>query len=394
MKTKELFVSYFVLFVLMFNAGCFVCYKGVADKQGINLIQDSLLKADIWEAVSTSTHNFNTDLCFWKNEFYLIYQNSEYHLFSPKSKLVLLKSRNCKNWTLVKEFLSKDYELRDPKFAKINNKLFIYALPNLEISPTPFTTVFTFSSDGIEWKEFEETDEHGWLFWRPRTFNDKVWYVSAYWNEHGKCALFKTVDGIKWEFVSMIYEGEHCDETALEFTSQGDMYITSRLEGDLNWDGGSFTASTLIAKASYSFTEWKYKKTHTTRLDGPVLWRHDSLIFAAGRYEPDIQISSFGMGSIFNVKRTAIYLLVEDSLVLLKVLPSGGDTSYPGIAEKDGEIYMSYYTNDPNIECTWSVGCFLPTKIMMAKFQIDDLKTAALINSDLINNLSITVNVK
>lgn len=97
------------------------------------------------------------------------------------------------------------------------------------------------------------------------------------------------------------------------------------------------------------------------------------------------------MGSIFNVKRTAIYLLLHDSLVLLLILPSGGDTSYPGIAQKNDEIYISYYTNDPNIECTWSIGCFLPTKIMIVKLGINDLTTIALFNSSDKNNLR-TVN--
>jgi len=62
--------------------------------------------------------------------------------------------------------------------------------------------------------------------------------------------------------------------------------------------------------------------------------------------------------------------------VLIKVLPSSGDTSYPGVVVKDGNVYLSYYTNDPGIECSWSIGSFLPTEILIAKFKVNELKAA------------------
>jgi hypothetical protein len=54
--------------------------------------------------------------------------------------------------------------------------------------------------------------------------------------------------------------------------------------------------------------------------------------------------------------------LLEDTLIPVKVLPSGGDTSYPGVIVKDGYVYLSYYANDPDLECSWSIGSFCRQK--------------------------------
>jgi hypothetical protein len=61
----------------------------------------------------------------------------------------------------------------------------------------------------------------------------------------------------------------------------------------------------------------------------------------------------------------------------MKVLPSSGDTSYPGVIVKNGYIYLSYYTNDPDIECSWSIGSFLPIRVLIAKFKVKEIELSA-----------------
>ncbi len=371
-----------ILVTTIILTGCFTFRNYGPGTESTDL--SKLVDPEIWTAVSDSKHNINTDLCFWHNKFYLVYQSSEFHLCSEKSRLILLCSDDCRNWVKVQEFIPTGCEYRDPKFAIINDKLFLFILPNFELSPAPFTTFYSFTENGYKWSTFSEINQKGWLFWRPKTFDNQSWYVTAYWHEHGKCALFNSKNGIDWKLVSIIYDGETCDETALEFSANGEIFITARLEGDLNWNGGSFTASTLIAHSVYPYKNWEYHKTHTSRLDGPALWRINNFIFAAGRYEPNINKSEFGIGSVLNIKRTAVYILSEDTLIPLIILPSSGDTSYPGVAVKDGEVYISYYTNEPDMEYIWAVGCFLPTKIMISKFSIDKLEAAAMnINSEM-----------
>ena len=96
--------------------------------------------------------------------------------------------------------------------------------------------------------------------------------------------LFKSPDGIDWEPVSQIYEGERNDETDFEFMPDGRIIATARLEGNGN-EWGDASASTLIAAASPPFERWSRAKSHVTRLDGPCLFPYNGRVYAVGRQQ-------------------------------------------------------------------------------------------------------------
>ena len=331
---------------------------------------DPDMQIEVWDAVTEDGHNFNTDLLLWNNYFYLIYQHSKTHLFDGDSKLVLLRSKNGKNWEKISEIKYAGVEFRDPKIAVINNTLFLYALKNFAYDPEPSQTFYATSKDGYYWSNFKEIEPRGFLFWKPKALDSITWYNTAYWNEHGKSILLKSNNGINWEIVSTIYEGETNDETALEFLSDGKIIITARLEADPAWHSGSINASTLIAYSYPPYTKWVKTKSYLARLDGPALVNVNNKIFAVGRFDPEGRNNWFGMSSVFGRKRTAIYLVDEDNLTLLTELPSCGDTSYPGIIEKNGFLYISYYTNDISKDYPWLMGMYSHTYIKIAKVKI------------------------
>lgn len=338
------------------------------------------LEMNDWDAVSDGTHNSNTDMILWKGEFLLIHASSPFHLGTAESKLVIRKSSDAKNWNKVVEldFESGD-DIRDPKFAIINGKLFLYAMANSGTIAKPYKTMYCTSSDGITWSEWADLKgdaEQGWLFWRPKTPDGQIFYVPAYWWEHGKSRLFKSVDGITWETISDIHEGETNDETAIEFYPDGTLICTARLEGitDINLIGDS-SGSTLISVAEAPYTEWKKTKSKLTRLDGPYLFEHDGEVYAAGRYEPDVRGLFAEMGSFMVRKRTSLFLVEETGLTYLSDLPSNGDTSYTGVVMKDGDVYISYYTNDINKDLTWLLGVISPSDIRIATMSLEHLKS-------------------
>jgi hypothetical protein len=55
-------------------------------------------------------------------------------------------------------------DIRDPKFAVIGGKLFLYALPNLGTMAAPEGTVLSTSDDAVHWTPFEPVEPAGWLF--------------------------------------------------------------------------------------------------------------------------------------------------------------------------------------------------------------------------------------
>jgi hypothetical protein len=334
------------------------------------------LEMETWDVVADGIHNSNTDLIHWNDFFYLVHQASPWHLASVRSRLIVLRSSDAHRWEKVAEFRVPGGELRDPKFAAIGARLFLYALRNVRLTAEPFTTLYTFSEDGVRWHPVTDIEPGGWLFWRPKTRDSTTWYVSVYWHEHGKSALLESNDGIHWSLVSRIYMGEKNDETAIEFLPDGRIISTARLEGSGSMFGDA-RASTLIAVASPPYGEWSYTKSYATRLDGPCLLPYGGRVFAIGRYQADRVPAFLEQGSVFSRKRTSLFLVEEDSLAYLSDLPSAGDTSYAGAVIVGDALYVCYYTSPIDRDYPWVVGMLTPTNIRMAMISLSSLAALA-----------------
>jgi hypothetical protein len=147
------------------------------------------LQFEHWDVVNDGLHNSNTDLIYWREAFYLVHAASPYHFANKKCKLVILRSPDAKNWLRIAGFGADGEDIRDPKFAAIGERLFLYALKNRDFKAEPYTSVYTVSEDGENWPHYQKIEPEGWLFWRPKTQDGKNWYVPAYWWKHGKSAL-------------------------------------------------------------------------------------------------------------------------------------------------------------------------------------------------------------
>jgi hypothetical protein len=335
---------------------------------------------DSWVAVS-GQHNSNTDLIFWNKTgvIYLIHDHRPFHLGSTDAKLMIWNSTDAHTWTKVSEFQVPGNDIRDPKFAIIGNRLFLYALKNLGIMATPYQTVYTYTDDGINWQPFQDISQAGWLFWRPKTNDNITWYVPAYWHEHGQSILLNSTDGINWNIVATINIGEGNDETAIEFLPDGRMICTARLEGIADSIFGNANASTLIATSSYPFTNWSsHIKSTVTRLDGPVLFSYENKTYAVGRNQIGPRTYFTELGSAFSRKRTSLYLVNETTgLTYITDLPSGGDTSYAGVVQNGTELYVSYYTSDITKDYSWVLGMVSDSNIRIAQINLTALNAFA-----------------
>jgi len=372
--SKSVRILFIYILILFFSYGTLLLYWSFRrNKSKVH----PKLKFKVWKAVSDGLHNSNTDLTFWNGKFYLIHAASPFHFGTEVCRLVLRRSVDATNWEIVKKFRIKDEDIRDPKFAIINNKMILYVLKNIGFDPEPYATVLASSLNAEDWSDWVEIKEYeGWLFWRPKSYDGKMWYMPTYWWEHGKSLLLKSSNGIRWEKVGIIYEGLKNDETAIEFLPDGRMICTARLEGTGNYFG-DITGCTLISVANKPYTKWKQTKSYVTRLDGPVLFSYNNKIYALGRYQPKIGFLT-KQGSILSRKRTSIFLVEEDKLLWLSDLPSAGDTSYGGVVIKDGYLYVCYYTNDIKKDIPWVLGMISQSDIMMVKIDLSSLEKIAL----------------
>jgi len=329
-----------------------------------------------WKAVSDGAHNSNTDLTYWNGNFYLCHQASPFHLGTSRSRMRLWRSPDAHRWDLVREFKPDQWEYRDPTFGQIGDRLFIYFLPNRDRNPEPFTTAFTWTLDGNEWAPVRDVANDGWLFWRPKTLDNKTWYVTAYWHEHGRSQLLKSSDGIDWETVSYIWEGERNDETDCECMADGRIISTARLEGAGTWRGDA-SGSTLISVAEPPYKTWSHVKSHVTRLDGPCLFAYNGRVYAVGRYQASFFPRYVEQGGLFAKKRTSLFEVQPEKLTHLTDLPSAGDTSYAGIAIRGDDMYVSYYTSSPKVDPVWVNGMFAPSDIRMARVNLPAMERLA-----------------
>ncbi len=325
-------------------------------------------------------HNAFTDLLFWRDSFWLIYVSSPSHFASRKSRLVLLRSSDAQNWQKVREFDGNRQDIRDPKLAVIQGQIYLYALLNKRIDPEPYKTIVAHSNDGTTWTPFEAIAPDGWfpdgwLLGRPITLDETIWYVPAHRIGQGSALLLQSTDGLNWSLQSTIFEGreERADETAIQFLPDGRIIAATRLEAGSSIFG-SPQAGTLISVATAPYTSWtEIVRSHVTRLDGPTLFSVGDQVYAVGRHQPQTTSPFQRMGSVISRKRTALFLVKENTggLIHLTDLPSCGDTSYAGVAIADGTVFISYYTNNPRRDYAWILGMLLPTRIQIAEIEIE-----------------------
>ncbi len=96
------------------------------------------------------------------------------------------------------------------------------------------------------------------------------------------------------------------------------------------------------------YAEWRWRDSGCVAQGPDFLALPDGRLFYAGRdYLPSGAVTAFGSLSPDGARRHF-------------VLPSGGDTSYPGIVFHDGAIWMSYYSSHEGKASTYLAMILLP----------------------------------
>jgi hypothetical protein len=340
---------------------------------------DPEIVVESWDGVADGMHNSNTDLVEFKGHLFLIHQSSPYHLGTDRAELLIKKSADGgRSWVQIAAVDGGEFDIRDPKFAIVDNTLFLYVLMNVELNPEPFTTLYTWSDDGENWSPLQETGEPEWLFWRAKEHGGRL-YTPAYYYHHNRSVLFASEDGRQWDKIADIYEGGRNDETAIAFLSSGEMVATARLEYSDSVFGHR-QGSTLIARSFPPYGTFEVTaEDRLTRLDGPRLFTYEDRVFAVARYQPRTTMPWQMMGSAFTRKRTSIFEVRHDGLIRISDLPSAGDTSYAGLVYTNdpNEALVCYYTSTTDRDYSWFTGLLSPSAIRMARIDMASMLVKA-----------------
>jgi hypothetical protein len=297
----------------------------------------------IWDQ---GPHNAFTDLIRWRDRWYCTFREADAHV-GGNGRLRVLSSADGERWESVALIAEDGIDLRDPKVSITpDDRLMIVAGGSVYQGTTLIGRQprVLFSSDGREWTTPQKVLSEGEWLWRVTWRSGKAYGVSynasarqepqaqaasktgmvrpgpADW----KLKLFESADGVAYNLVTHLDVPGHPNETTLRFVSNDDMIALVRREG-----GNTFG---WIGTSPPPYTRWQWREI-SHRLGGPnFLLLPDGSLWAAGRSYP-------------GGAKTVLARMSLDRYEPVLTLPSGGDTSYPGLVWDEGQLWMSYYSS-------------------------------------------------
>jgi hypothetical protein len=289
----------------------------------------------IWDQ---GPHNAFTDLVRWNDAFYCAFREGRGHV-STDGKIRVLESKEADTWNPAALVSLEGYDLRDAHLSVTpDGRLMLLggAAPRKQDNQSAPTGSFvSFTKDGRQWTEPRIVVEPGRWLWCV-TWNTGRAYGVSYTAGKGddRCLdLLVSDDGIHYQpYVPRLFEQGYPTEATLRFTSDGTCYALVRRDrlGD-----DSSSAMLGISRPDYKQWQWKDLGPEFNGFGGPnFIQIPGGHWLAAGRMHDG------------GTHTALCYLDVQNgAMTRLLKLPSGGDTSYPGLVWYNDTLYMSYYSS-------------------------------------------------
>ena len=288
----------------------------------------------IWDQ---APHNAFTDLTRWKDQFYCAFREGRGHV-SVDGRIRILRSVDAKTWDSAALVSFQGYDFRDAHLSVTpDDRLMLIggAAPRKKDNESAPTGSFVaFSEDGATWTEPKIVVEPGRWLWQVTWHEGKAYGVS-YTAGPGErhLSLLTSTDGLTYRpLVERLFDEGYPNETTLRFTADGTCYALVRR--DRNGDA-PMTPLLGMSQADYTKWQWHSLGSEFNGFGGPNLIQLSSGCWiAAGRMHQG------------GAHTALTYLDVQNkTMTHLLDLPSGGDTSYCGLTEHEGLLYVSYYSS-------------------------------------------------
>ena len=306
----------------------------VPNANGLELQIDETYK--IWDQATT---NAFTDLALIDGRFICVFREGAAHV-SPDGTIRVLQSTDLKNWKSLALIQKDGYDLRDPKITlhPDGQTWMLYGGAAVREGNQPATSHQSFvvtSTDGRNWSPLIWAAAPNQWLWRVTWLNDAAYGVAYNVSPDSRAAkrygttLLKSEDGKIFEELAPSLFGESGPtEATLRFDDDGTCYCLQRRDG-------KEANTALLGTSKPPYKEWQWKDL-VHYFGGPNFIKIPSGEWiASGRFHTD------------DGSKTVVCLLDEEkgSLERLLTLPSGGDTSYPGMVWHDGNLIVSYYSS-------------------------------------------------
>lgn len=279
----------------------------------------------IWDK---APHNAFTDLVRYQGRWFCVFREGAAHV-SPDGALRVITSEDGKTWTSAALLTSETADLRDAKITVTpEGKLMLGGAGALHPpSDIRHRSLVWYSDDGREWSDPIEIGDPNLWIWRHTWHEGKVYSIGYDTVGRNFIRLYTSRDGKRFEtLVDNLFDKGEPNETSLVFRDDGTCLCLLRRDGE--------QPSAQLGRSAPPYTEWTWKDLGV-RVGGPhMIELPDGRIIAGGRrYEGG--------------QKTVLYELDAERPELheLLVLPSGGDTSYPGLVWYEGLLWVSYYAS-------------------------------------------------
>ncbi|MBA2113717.1 sialidase family protein [Bremerella alba] len=279
----------------------------------------------IWDQ---APHNAFTDLVRFQDRWFCVFREGQKHV-SKDGALRVLSSVDGKNWKSAALITSDTADLRDAKISVTPDGRLCLAGAGALHQPAAakHQSYVWYSDDGTDWSTPTEVGDPNFWLWRIAWHNGNA-YGIGYGTSGARAARFyKSTDGKTFEQVGQDFEIDgYMNETGLVFLEDDTALCLIRRDGKPN--------DALLGTSKPPYSDWQWKSTNTY-VGGPQLVKLDDGRFIVG-----------GRSRTHGAKTTVWELEPKTAtLTPLADLPSGGDTSYPGIVDHDRKLWVSYYSS-------------------------------------------------
>ena len=294
----------------------------------------------IWDL---APHNAFTDLVRFRDTWFCAFREGSGHIPGTDGRLRVLSSGDGETWQSAALLEEPGIDLRDAKLSVTPDARLmllcdgsVYAADAASKSSTKRLVTFQsrvfFSPDGRRWTAPQPVAAKDEWLWRVTWHKGKAYGV-AYGKGEAKdwpAQLYAGSDGVHFERVARLAVPGRPNETTLRFLADDRMLALVRREAG---NGHAW-----IGVSPPPYTQWNWQDAgygvggpDFIVLPGGAMWAAGRLSLCDDKSHKDYRtvLARFGLTSYQPVL----------------TLPSGGDTSYPGLVWHEGLLWMSYYSS-------------------------------------------------
>lgn len=284
----------------------------------------------IWDQ---APHNAFTNLIRYKDEWFCVFREGEKHV-SPDGALRVIVSRDGDTWESAALITSGTADLRDAQICITpDNRLMLSGAAALhQPAEMRHQTMAYFSEDGRNWSPGAPIGDPDFWLWRVTWHKDTAYGIGYTTGQDidRSIRLYRSTDGERFEhLVETLRSGEYANESSMVFLNDNTCYCLLRRDSPAPLNTG------LLGTSKPPYTEWTWADLGT-RIGGPCMIRiPDGRFIGAVRLYDQPKV------------RTGLCWIDPEAGTLTEflTLPSGGDTSYPGMVWHDNQLWVSYYAS-------------------------------------------------